>query len=96
VEAGETVEAAVVRELQEETGLLARPSRLIGVYSEPGRDPRGPTITVAYLMEGPGGAPHGADDAAEASWFALEIARDLAFDHDTILADARRMQLGNR
>lgn len=89
VEYRETVEAAVTRELAEETGLHARPVRLVGVYSGPDRDPRGPTTSVAFRMSGKGGKPHGADDAAGAEWVPLESARDLAFDHDRIVHDAR-------
>lgn len=89
VEYRETVEAAVTRELGEETGLHARPVRLVGVYSGPDRDPRGPTTSVAFRMSGKGGKPHGADDAAGAEWVPLELARDLAFDHDRIVHDAR-------
>ncbi|HUJ77400.1 MAG TPA: NUDIX hydrolase [Thermoplasmata archaeon] len=90
VEADETVEQAVVRELREETGLRAMPSRLLGVYSGPDRDPRRPTASVVFLMAGPGGDPVGGDDAGEAAWKPLARARGLAFDHDRIVADARR------
>ena len=90
VELTETVEAAVTRELFEETGLRGAPRALVGVYSGPDRDPRKPTATVAFLMRGPGGVPRGRDDALAASWVPLNEARRLAFDHDRILRDARR------
>jgi len=88
VEPGESVESAVVRELREETGLVARPVELIGVYSTPGRDPRGPTASVVFRVTGRPGRPHGQDDAAAARWTPLAEARGLAFDHDAIVADA--------
>ena len=50
VEQRETVEEAVVRELREETGLTARPGKLVGVYSGPDRDPRKPTTSVVFHM----------------------------------------------
>jgi 8-oxo-dGTP diphosphatase len=90
VEGFETVEAAVSRELLEETGLSAAPVRLVGVYSGPGRDPRGPTVSLAYWMRGRPGAPTGGDDAAEARWVPLTPKPRLAFDHDRILAEALR------
>jgi len=90
VELRETVEEAVVRELREETGLRAKPRELLGVYSGPERDPRKPTTTVAFLMEGRGGRPVGRDDAAAAEWVPLEEAHPLAFDHGLILSDALR------
>ncbi|MCI4349678.1 MAG: NUDIX hydrolase [Thermoplasmata archaeon] len=90
VEPKETVEHAVQRELLEETGLLARAVGIIGVYSGPARDPRGPTTTVAFRMRGRAGSPLGSDDAKEARWTPLHEARALAFDHDRILRDARR------
>ncbi len=91
VELQETVEEAVVRELREETGLTARPWRLVGVYSGPDRDPRKPTTSVAYLMRGRARTPRGGDDAAAAAWVSLADAGPLAFDHDRILRDARRL-----
>jgi 8-oxo-dGTP diphosphatase len=93
VELDESTEQAVGRELKEETGLTARPAGVVGVYSEPGRDPRGPTVTIAYRMRGRGGRPAGADDAREAAWFPLRRLPRLAFDHDRIVRDARRRLL---
>ncbi len=89
VEAGESVEAAVSRELHEETGLTAQPAGIVGVFSRPGRDPRGPTVTIAYRMLGTVGPPRGGDDAREARWFDLADVPPLAFDHAEILSAAR-------
>jgi len=91
VEQQETVEAAVVRELKEETGLVARPWKLVGVYSGPERDPRKPSTSVAFLMRGRVRKPRGGDDAASAEWVLLSAARPLAFDHGRIVRDARRL-----
>jgi 8-oxo-dGTP diphosphatase len=97
VEATETVEEAVSRELREETGLRGRIVGLVGVYSGPDRDPRQPTATVAFLFRGRGGIPRAADDAAEARWIRLDRATGLAFDHDRILRDAvRRLRPSQR
>ena len=85
VEVGETVEAAVVRELAEETGLRGKVTRLVGVYSDPGRDPRGHTITVVFEVSSPTGSPRGADDAREAAFHGPRLP-PLAFDHSRILA----------
>src|SRR5256886_14370082 len=55
VELGETTVEAVVREVREETGLETQVLRLVGVFSDPGRDPRGHTVTIAYALEAIGG-----------------------------------------
>jgi len=61
-----------------------RVKRLVGVFSNPGRDPRG-TVGVAFLCEIMGGKMKGGDDAREAAWFPLEELPDLAFDHKEII-----------
>jgi 8-oxo-dGTP diphosphatase len=90
VEPNESVEVAVAREVREETGLLARPKRLIGVYSRPGRDPRGPTATAAFLLVGRAGRPRSGSDARDALWVPVRKARPMAFDHEQIVRDATR------
>ena len=91
VEAGEQVTEAARRELREETGLTAGPLQLLGVYDTPGRDPRGWTVSVAYLdLRDREEAVSGADDAADARWLEVEAGRlrALAFDHARIVEDA--------
>jgi len=92
VDIGETVEDACRRELHEETGISARDLRLVGVYSDPSRDPRGHTVSVAFLAQlaAPAEAAAG-DDAAAAEWVADWREQKLAFDHAQILADAEKM-----
>lgn len=91
VEVGERVEDAARRELMEETGLRGDIVDLLGVWSDPSRDPRGHTITVVYVCKVGGIIDLGAgDDAAEARWFALDKLPDLAFDHAEIVAAATR------
>jgi 8-oxo-dGTP diphosphatase len=90
VEAGERVAQAAARELAEETGVAAAaPLELLGVYDAPGRDPRGPTVSLAYLLRTAGELPAlGGDDAADARWWPLDGLPPLAFDHAAVLADA--------
>ncbi|HEX9244492.1 MAG TPA: NUDIX hydrolase [Anaeromyxobacter sp.] len=93
VDLGETLEAAAVREVREETGLAVRLEELLYVYSDPRRDPRGHALSAVFLGRAVG-EPAGGDDAAEARafpWSALPA--PLAFDHGEILADARRFLL---
>jgi 8-oxo-dGTP diphosphatase len=91
VDVGESVEDAARRELLEETGLRGDIVDLLSVYSDPRRDPRGHTVTVAFVMRVGGLVQvEAGDDAAEARWFPMDALPPLAFDHDRILADARR------
>ena len=99
---GETIDNTAARELEEETHLTGLPLKLVGVYSAPGRDPRGWTVSAAYAVRVEGGRLQAVadDDAARAEWF--EVVRDaegiarpllpegeaLAFDHAQIIADA--------
>ncbi len=90
VEYGETTEEAVVREVKEETGIGTKPVELLGVYSEPGRDPRGHFITLAYVLAQDDGDLQAGDDAADAILQPIEDLPSLAFDHDKIVADYLR------
>ena len=91
VEIGETVEEAARRELAEETGVKAGRLQLVGVYSDPKRDPRGHTCSAVFLAHAPRARPEAGDDAAAAEWIADWTKVDLAFDHAKILADARKL-----
>ena len=89
VEGGERVASAAARELLEETGVEAGSLQLLGVYDTPGRDPRGPTVSVVFLMRAAQELDAtGADDAADARWFELGALPDLAFDHAVVIEDA--------
>ena len=87
VEIGEGVEAAVIREAREETGLEIELLGLVGVYSDPGRDPRGHVVSVAFLARGRGVLLAGSD-ARAAGIFSRERLPPLAFDHEAIISDA--------
>ncbi len=101
---GETIEQTAARELEEETGLTGLEMKLVGVYSAPGRDPRGWTVSAAYAVsvEGERLQAVAGDDAAETGWFdisadhgratpVLPEGERLAFDHAQIIADAAEM-----
>lgn len=91
VEVGETVEEAAVREAGEETGLAVEIARLVGVYSEPERDPRGHNVSVAFLARVLSGQMQAATDASEVE--ALDPSSvELAFDHARIIADALSLE----
>lgn len=85
----ETVETCTVRELREETSLivLEKDLTLFGVYSEPGRDPRGHYVTHVYTAQRFTGDLKANDDAEDAKWFSLRKLPDLAFDHGRIIND---------
>ena len=99
---GETIEQTAARELEEETGLKNLNLSLVGIYSTPGRDPRGWTVSVAYtvlLNDGLINATAG-DDAANARWVGVVNGKPilpdgdrLAFDHAEIIMDAWKMVL---
>jgi 8-oxo-dGTP diphosphatase len=88
VEIGETVEQAALRELKEETGVEGKIVRLIGVYSDPKRDPRGHVVSAAFLVRPKSARAIAGDDAASAQFVSDWRVLKLAFDHSRIVADA--------
>ncbi len=89
IDYGESAEQAAVREAHEETGLDVRLTGLLGVYSDPDRDPRFHTLSVAYTAQCEDNEiPYAGDDAKNARFFPLdELPTDIAFDHRRIIAD---------
>jgi 8-oxo-dGTP diphosphatase len=71
----------VVREVEEETGLRTAVTRLVGVFSDPSRDPRGHFVTLLFELRATGGSLAGGDDAESAGFFPLDRLPPLAFDH---------------
>lgn len=89
VDVGEPVEEAAFREAAEETNLRIELQALLGVYSDPERDPRGHTASVVYVATATG-EPQAMDDAAALKAYEVaELPTQLAFDHARILADYR-------
>lgn len=96
VDVGESVEAAAVREALEETGLRVTLTALLGLYSDPGRDPRGHTVTAVYVAAARG-SPAAADDAKNLRIVALDqVPHPLAFDHALVLQDYAEFRAGGR
>jgi 8-oxo-dGTP diphosphatase len=87
----ETVAHCAERELEEETGIVLSNMQLVGVYSDVERDPRGRVITAAYTAMTTMPEANAGDDAAAAKWWPLNALPELAFDHATILEDAKRV-----
>jgi 8-oxo-dGTP diphosphatase len=92
VEYGETVERCVVREIKEETGIDTRILQLVGVYSDPERDPRGHFVSVVFHLLHVGGELKAGDDAAAAKLFPINRLPELAFDHRKIIDDFMTMK----
>ncbi len=93
-EYGETTETCCARETLEETGVTVKVGKLLGVYSDPRRDPRWHTVTVLYAARPIRGKALGSDDAAEARWFSekdLDALR-FAFDHGMIIREQLRLR----
>jgi 8-oxo-dGTP diphosphatase len=89
VESDESLERAAARELQEETGLVQTSLEQLGAFGDPGRDPRGHTVSVAfYAFVVAPVRPVAADDAADAQWVAVSMLNRarIAFDHARIIA----------
>jgi 8-oxo-dGTP diphosphatase len=94
VDRGERVEAAALREAREETSLTVELRALLGLYSDPARDPRGHTVTAVYVVQARG-TPVARDDARALDIFDPErLPLPLVFDHALVLADYRRFRAG--
>ena len=91
VDANERLADAARRELVEEAGVTVADLEQLYTAGDPGRDPRGWTVTVAYLAQVAPDAlkPVAADDADAVGWFALDELPSLAFDHAMLLARVR-------
>lgn len=100
---GETIEQTAARELEEETGIKGLSLSLVGVYSAPGRDPRGWTVSAAYTVLLPDGVIQATagDDAEDTAWVEIRFRNGEeeillpdegkpAFDHEQIIGDAVR------
>ncbi|MDT8393878.1 MAG: NUDIX hydrolase [Bacteroidales bacterium] len=86
VDQDEPLEKAAARELEEETSLKGILLTQMHTFGEPGRDPRGHTVSVVYVGYLPEGAvARAGDDAAEAAWFGLDDLPSMAFDHNQIV-----------
>lgn len=92
IEMDETLEASARRELHEETRVEVGRLSQIGTFGDPGRDPRGRTISVVFLARVHASQVHAqaADDAAAVAWHPLGKLPALAFDHAQILKLVRR------
>jgi 8-oxo-dGTP diphosphatase len=87
VDYGESLEAAAVREAEEETSLKIQLIEQFYTYSDPSRDPRHHTISTVYIATAEG-IPQGADDAREAKTFVEgQLPNPIVFDHLRILSD---------
>lgn len=92
IDENETAEECLKREMKEETGLEVEPIRLVGIYSDPERDPRG-IIAATYLVKRLGGELRAGDDAEEAKWFEMGNLPPLATDHGKMVEDALKISV---
>lgn len=88
VDLGERLEQTAIREAKEETSLDVTLLTLLGIYSDPQRDPRGHTVSPVYIAEARGQA-QAMDDARNLALFQLNELPEMVFDHGLILKDYR-------
>ncbi len=92
LEENETMEEGAKRELEEETGLKIKKLQQVGAFGTPGRDPRGRTISIAYVgLIDAEAKVKASDDAVDAKWFNMNDLPDLAFDHSRIISEANSL-----
>lgn len=89
VEYGESVETSAIREAKEETSIDVELKDLVNVYSNPDRDPRGHTISIAFTAKGDFSTRNADSDASDIDIFSEQNLNqiNLAFDHDKIIKD---------
>ncbi len=87
LEENESLQECAIREMHEETGLSTVPYCLVGIYSDPKRDPRG-VVAAAYLVRKVGGTLKASSDAKSTKWFDLNSLPKMAADHLSIIEDA--------
>lgn len=91
LEEEEDLETGAKRELKEETGVSVSTLTFLNAYGKPNRDPRGRTLSLAYYkLLSEETEVQGNDDAADAKWFNINELPELAFDHSTIIKDAKQ------
>lgn len=93
IEYGEEAESSLRREMKEELGIEARIKKLVGVYSDPKRDPRAHTISIAYLIESKSNKPIKLNfEAKEYKFFSLNnLPKKIGFDHRKIIFDCKKI-----
>jgi len=92
LEENESMEEGAKRELEEETGLKIVKLQQVGAFGTPGRDPRGRTISIAFVgLINIEAKVKASDDAVDAQWFNLNDLPDLAFDHRKIISEANSL-----
>jgi 8-oxo-dGTP diphosphatase len=92
LEENETMEEGAKRELEEETGLKLEKLQQVGALGTPGRDPRGRTISIAFVsLINAEPKLKANDDALDVKWFNLNDLPDLAFDHRAIISEANSL-----
>jgi len=97
VEYGEKVEEAIKREMKEELGIPVNIKKLVGVYSDPKRDPRYHTVSIAYFLSKERGKIHLNEEASEFRFFPLNgLPKKIGFDHCQIISDFKKTRRYNR
>jgi len=85
VDINETIEQAAARELQEETGIKNVKLHQLQTFGDPGRDPRGRTVSIIFFGFTDDDTIKSGDDAKDVAWFSIDHLPSLAFDHNEIL-----------